>query len=358
MSDLKLHPKDDKEKTEKRNLPSWMNSNDDENKPHKEKQVDSASQDKVQGHKGPKELSKQSTNSHSEQSSESTLHFSKLLEGVVFVLSGFVNPERSTLRSQALEMGGEYRPDWTSECTLLVCAFPNTPKFRQVEADCGTIVSRDWIAECYNQKKLVEIDRFLMHAGKPWRKSDGVPVCKRDQGSKISAKVSKQLERRPLQTVDDSSISGSGVCESSSKHLSPSLVKEWAIVDLTATMSWLEKQEERPEPDEIKKIAAEGIIICLQDTIEALDNNQLDGRTRKDSLTKEELSKLALDCKHVYEEEFNRQDDSSVKRKRCKAAGDNYNDQKQKVAVENEGFDNCIAHPGGVRKWRRRELTC
>lgn len=63
-------------------------------------------------------------------------------EGVVFVLSGFVNPERSNLRSQALEMGAEYQPDWNPDCTLLVCAFPNTPKFRQVEADCGTIVSK------------------------------------------------------------------------------------------------------------------------------------------------------------------------------------------------------------------------
>lgn len=58
------------------------------------------------------------------------------------MLSGFVNPERSNLRSQALEMGAEYQPDWSSDCTLLVCAFPNTPKFRQVEADCGTIVSK------------------------------------------------------------------------------------------------------------------------------------------------------------------------------------------------------------------------
>lgn len=60
----------------------------------------------------------------------------------MFVLSGFVNPERGILRSQALEMGAEYRPDWSSDCTLLVCAFPNTPKFRQVESDCGTIVSK------------------------------------------------------------------------------------------------------------------------------------------------------------------------------------------------------------------------
>lgn len=58
------------------------------------------------------------------------------------MLSGFVNPERSTLRSKALEMGAVYKPDWTSDCTLLICAFPNTPKFRQVEGENGTIVSK------------------------------------------------------------------------------------------------------------------------------------------------------------------------------------------------------------------------
>jgi len=97
--------------------------------------------------------------------------FSKLLDGVVFVLSGFVNPERSTLRSQALDMGAEYRPDWTSDCTLLVCAFANTPKFRQVQADNGTIISKDWISESHKQRKLVDIEPYLMHAGRPWRKN-------------------------------------------------------------------------------------------------------------------------------------------------------------------------------------------
>lgn len=58
------------------------------------------------------------------------------------MLSGFVNPERSMLRSKAIEMGAAYQADWNSDCTLLVCAFPNTPKFRQVEADCGTIISK------------------------------------------------------------------------------------------------------------------------------------------------------------------------------------------------------------------------
>lgn len=61
---------------------------------------------------------------------------------MVFALSGFVNPERAAIRSQALEMGAEYRPDWTSDCTILVCAFSNTPKFRQVKSDGATIVSK------------------------------------------------------------------------------------------------------------------------------------------------------------------------------------------------------------------------
>lgn len=63
-------------------------------------------------------------------------------DGVIFVLSGFVNPERGRLRSQALDMGAVYRPDWLSDCTLLVCAFANTPKFRQVQSENGTIVAK------------------------------------------------------------------------------------------------------------------------------------------------------------------------------------------------------------------------
>lgn len=73
------------------------------------------------------------------------------------MLSGFVNPERSILRSQALEMGAEYQPDWNSGCTLLVCAFPNTPKFRQVEADCGTIVSKVFLFS-FIAYKLIQSD--------------------------------------------------------------------------------------------------------------------------------------------------------------------------------------------------------
>lgn len=46
--------------------------------------------------------------------------FHKLLEGVVFAFSGYVNPERGILRQKALDMGAKYRPDWDSSCSHLM----------------------------------------------------------------------------------------------------------------------------------------------------------------------------------------------------------------------------------------------
>jgi len=51
-------------------------------------------------------------------SSQQSVH--TLMKKVVFVLSGFENPERSNLRDQALEMGALYRPDWSKGCTHLM----------------------------------------------------------------------------------------------------------------------------------------------------------------------------------------------------------------------------------------------
>uniref|UniRef100_A0A7N0UT49 BRCT domain-containing protein n=1 Tax=Kalanchoe fedtschenkoi TaxID=63787 RepID=A0A7N0UT49_KALFE len=159
----------------KRQLPSWMSARDEENDDNKSAEA-----------KSDEKKRKPSTSSD----------FSKLLEGVVFVLSGFVNPERSTLRSQALAMGAEYQADWNSGCTLLICAFPNTPKFRQVEAECGTIVAKEWISECYQQKKLVDIDAHLMHAGKPWRKSSGVHAVNHAKESSQARNADKAVEKK------------------------------------------------------------------------------------------------------------------------------------------------------------------
>lgn len=46
--------------------------------------------------------------------------FNRIMEGVVFVLSGFQNPFRGELREKALNMGAKYQPDWTSDSTHLM----------------------------------------------------------------------------------------------------------------------------------------------------------------------------------------------------------------------------------------------
>ncbi|KAI3418984.1 uncharacterized protein J3R85_013488 [Psidium guajava] len=155
MPNSKTSSSDEGDKTAKRSLPSWMTSKHKGSSRNGEKAAGSGEDEDTEENERPEQakaldgelssstLAKKSESSRKPSSlSLDTLQFSKFLEGVVFVLSGFVNPERSTLRSQALEMGAEYQPDWNSDCTLLICAFPNTPKFRQVEANNGTIVAK------------------------------------------------------------------------------------------------------------------------------------------------------------------------------------------------------------------------
>ncbi|CAL0322023.1 unnamed protein product [Lupinus luteus] len=316
-------------KGSKRNLPSWMSSRDNEDENSgKKPSLDGVSESskkkiKVQTENAAKSSASTSVNSRS---------FNKLLEGVVFVLSGFVNPERGMLRSQALEMGAKYQSDWNSGCTLLICAFPNTPKFQQVEADCGTIVSKDWIVECYTQRKLVEIESYLMHAGKPWRKGNASHDVSEDKKSSAPKKPPKHVESE-LPSKPTASIKAKGTgTDVARKCFVPSEVKKWAIDDLNKTIQWLESQEETPDPSEIRKIAAEGILTCLQDAISSLKEKQQDIRKATEdwnflprvvdelakldeegnntaSMSKEDLHKHALDCERIYEDELNSLDD-------------------------------------------------
>ncbi|KAD1657711.1 hypothetical protein E3N88_39563 [Mikania micrantha] len=302
-------------KAKGRALPSWMSSRGaDKNSEHEE-----PANEKDKRHA--------SQTSKSTESSIGTNKFPKIMEGVVFVLSGFVNPERSTLRSQALEMGAEYQGDWNTNCTLLVCAFSNTPKFRQVEADNGTIVSKGWIDECYNQKQLVAIEPFLLHAGKPWRRqsSSGGP----SQGLPISLSAGVLSLYTHMCTAH----------KPAKREFLTSEVKKWAIDDMRKTMSWLNSQDEKPDSSEIKKIAAEGILTCLQDAIDCLKEgrglgkileewsfvpqvveelNKLD--TSEDNLAKKDIYHQAIACKAIYEFELGNSEEEKTtdKKKRAK----------------------------------------
>ncbi|KAM9723375.1 DNA repair protein XRCC1 [Menidia menidia] len=94
--------------------------------------------------------------------SEQQVPFKKIMEGVVFVLSGFQNPFRGELREKALDMGAKYRPDWTPDSTHLICAFANTPKYSQVKSAGGIIVRKEWVIDCHKRKQKIPHKRYLM----------------------------------------------------------------------------------------------------------------------------------------------------------------------------------------------------
>ncbi|XP_019083567.1 PREDICTED: DNA-repair protein XRCC1-like [Camelina sativa] len=312
--------------SQKRNLPSWMSSSDPEASPGKSH----SKKPKDENDKHIKEQTSRNASSNNSQRGKSSnaTDLAKLMDGVVFVLSGFVNPERSTLRSQALAMGATYQPDWNSDSTLLICAFPNTPKFRQVETNCGTIVSKEWITESYRQKKLVGIEQYLMHAGKPWRKSSVPQDAIREKSEQLSKKPEKQAEKKPeTRGTPSTSSKNRSACNLVKEPFSVTEVKKWARDDLTETISWLKSQEEKPEPGEIKRIAAEGVLTCLQDAIDSLEQKQdigsvtelwsfvprvvkelgkIESSSKKENSTasKEELCKEAKSWKKIYEAEL------------------------------------------------------
>ncbi|TXG69148.1 hypothetical protein EZV62_004083 [Acer yangbiense] len=367
MSDSDTRSGNGANQTNKRNLPSWMSSTENRSKSHGKKTTDD---DKNEEPKQAERHVKEHTGSYSKEaqhnkmsaaSGSSATNFSKYLEGVVFVLSGFVNPERSTLRSQAIEMGAEYRADWNADCTLLVCAFANTPKFRQVEADCGTIVSKEWISECYNQKKLVDIESYLMHVGKPWRRSNNPNKTSRE-GSPPSKshKVERGSQSKP--TASTSSLHRAS--NPAKEKFSPSELKKWVADDLNKTISWLESQEEKPEQSEIKQIAAEGILTCLQDVIDILEQNQdirqiteqwqclphvvaelakhVGTEKSSASLSKEDLCKQAKACKRVYEDELRRSESVTLKTKKkvkTDESGRGDNGRKKATSSDVAGYD-------------------
>lgn len=86
----------------------------------------------------------------------------QILKGVIFALSGFVNPLRSEIRDTGLKLGAKYRPDWNDECTHLICAFSNTPKANQVRKSGGIIVTKEWLFDSEKESKLIETDDYIL----------------------------------------------------------------------------------------------------------------------------------------------------------------------------------------------------
>lgn len=131
---------------------------------------DKKSSDHKKDHKSPhKDKDKDRKSSHSHHNDKkssppknvSYKPFNQLLQGVVFVFSGYQNPERGILRQKALDMGGKYKSDWDSSCTHLICAFSRTPKHTQVKGK-GKIVTKKWIEACFSEQKKLPWRRYAL----------------------------------------------------------------------------------------------------------------------------------------------------------------------------------------------------
>ncbi|XP_066064415.1 DNA repair protein XRCC1 isoform X1 [Chamaea fasciata] len=85
-----------------------------------------------------------------------------VLGGVVLALSGFQNPLRGKLRQAALGLGAQYRPDWSRDCTHLVCAFPRTPKAQRARLQGGVVVGPAWIWECQKLQRRLPCGPYLL----------------------------------------------------------------------------------------------------------------------------------------------------------------------------------------------------
>ncbi|KAJ0066607.1 hypothetical protein NL108_015645, partial [Boleophthalmus pectinirostris] len=124
--------------------------------------------------------------------------FNRLLEGVVFVLSGFQNPFRGELREKALEMGAKYRPDWTSDSTHLICAFANTPKYSQVKAAGGIIVRKEWVMDCHKRRQNISFKRYLMDGAESSSESEMEADDQSDE--EVNTKMPQKRQVTPKKT--------------------------------------------------------------------------------------------------------------------------------------------------------------
>ncbi|KAG5445972.1 DNA repair protein xrcc1 [Clonorchis sinensis] len=117
---------------------------------------------------------------------------SRPLHGVVFCLSGYQNPLRSELREKALDLGASFRQDWGPNCTHLICAFANTPKFKEVKGK-GIIVSDKWIQECHMKKAKVNWRPYRVgRAPSPPNIADDAVATAPDEGTDESPSSSQR----------------------------------------------------------------------------------------------------------------------------------------------------------------------
>ncbi|KAK2958454.1 putative DNA repair protein XRCC1 [Blattamonas nauphoetae] len=85
---------------------------------------------------------------------------SAILKGVKFALSGFINPQRGELRDIGLELGAEYLPNVTPDCTHLVCAFLKSDKIKEAQKVNAVCVKESWLRACKSKNRHENEDHY------------------------------------------------------------------------------------------------------------------------------------------------------------------------------------------------------
>ncbi len=83
-----------------------------------------------------------------------------MLKGVVAVISGITNPERGHLREKLIQMGADYRDEWSDGCTHVVTAYARTPKVAQALRSGGVAVMKDWVLQSFRKQTRLNEAEF------------------------------------------------------------------------------------------------------------------------------------------------------------------------------------------------------
>jgi hypothetical protein len=99
------------------------------------------------------------------------------------------------------------------------CAFPNTPKFIQVQQTRqGSIVNKQWIFDCHAQGRLLSEDNYrLIETNETTLKTNSNEVLhSKHVTEQDKANISKDMSRQVMNTFDDDE-------PSSMEHIQPKL---------------------------------------------------------------------------------------------------------------------------------------
>ena len=218
--------------------------------------------------------------------------FSDLLKGVVFTISGFQNPLRGEIRKKALEMGAKYCGDWTSSCTHLVCAFANTPKFNQVVGK-GIIVKKDWVEECYKQRKRLLWRRFCLDRRDEGREDSEEEVWEYVAGGAAPDKV-QEAEVDTDEEIENIKLEESKkkVMEENKVVAERSLPNHMYECDTDEEINRIKEAEREEEKQKVKRSHPKKII----DPYECDTDEEIEDVKRNSKLENEKLPNDAYEC--------------------------------------------------------------